>query len=172
MKTGDTAFIHADEIHLSRVGLKAYKDSKVNLLSRLNTAEIRAKEELNGQKAWWVHIHHPDANQAHEYWVPEAWLTPLNKQTQNGDKYYSTNEVATRKEQNSMNPVNITITKVPSTLAQQGGAKEEVIAQGTELSDTNSGAAVIVAAKNAEAILSAITSASIKVYCVSAGNQC
>lgn len=167
LKEGNTAFINAYAGELSNIGLQNFHGSQVTLLRRLNAADLSCREHtLHGANAWWVNIHHAKAGSHHEYYMPEAWLTPLRQQTETETK------TETKKEQNSMNPINITITTVPSVIAQQGGAKEEVIAQGTELADTNSGATAIVAAKNAEAILAAAKTATIKVYCASAGNPC
>lgn len=144
LKTGDKATLIGGT-RLRQVLLGGRLGHTVVLMSKLTPAERDNRIALKGENAWWCNVIAPTESGGTNYYVPISCLSPISDQQ-------TETKAETKKEQEHM-LYDITVLKVPSVLAQQGGAVEEIVVPRTEVVGMDLNSCVLqIGAANAETI--------------------
>jgi hypothetical protein len=182
-KAGDKCRL-VDREALAAVSMGSHYDEICTLVRQMSQSEIDSKSSLalyRTENAWLATL----PGLSYQYYVPERCL--LLHQSIQGTAYGgSSAQQITEQDITLLNKLGrdqttqterqidmylhtITIIRVPSTLAQQAGEIDEIIAGPTAVlsKDANSGIAK-VAAMNAEAVLKASEKSALRIVCSSA----
>lgn len=141
----------------------------VTLLRPLNYDELTdSKMREIGGKAWWCRLERENT----QVWIPEGCLAPVTSEKKTESATTSTQTITIKqKETENMYVYVVRMMKVPNTLAQQAGEKEQIVLEATEtLAENEYSAIAQVAADHADVVKAVEESkGALRVTCKNAG---